>query len=145
MATVWPGRPRRTAGRPPTAHRPNPTTAGHYGSVWPVCHACRMAKTKPARTLLEVCIARGGYLRGARVAEFVIEWTIAADQLGHQPSVREFSHWWKDKSERTTWRRLDDFKTVFPEFDNPAPIAAQLLKQRATKRADLMAARLAIA
>jgi len=104
-----------------------------------------MRKTRPARTLLEVCIARGGYLRGARVAEFVIEWTIAADDLGHQPSANEFAHWWRDRSERTTWRRLAQFKQVFPEFENPAPIAEQLLAEGRRRRSDLMAGHVVLA
>lgn len=69
-----------------------------------------------------------------QVAEFVIEWTIAAQDLGHQPSVREFSFWWRDKSERTTWRRLDTFKQVFPEFENPAPLAEHFIRQREAKQ-----------
>jgi len=92
-----------------------------------------MRKPRPARTLLEVCVARGGYVRGARVAQFIVEWTIAASDLGYQPSVNEFAHWWKDVSERTTWNRLRDFHRLFPEYANPAPIA-ELLIEEALKR-----------
>lgn len=104
-----------------------------------------MTEPRATRSLLEVCIARGGLLRGALVAEFVIEWTIAAADLGHQPSVNEFAHWWRDRSERTTWRRLAAFKQVFPEFDNPAPIAEQLLAEHGRVELKITTAQVVVA
>lgn len=80
-----------------------------------------MAK-RPATTVLEVAIARGGYRRGLRVLTFIEQWTIAQVKLGHEPSVAEAADWWKE-SHATWFRRLDDFRHVFPEFDYPTPIA----------------------
>jgi hypothetical protein len=94
-----------------------------------------MPKRQPreARTLLEVCVARAGLRKGALIAEYIIEWTLCTADVGHEPSANEVAQWWK-ASERTAWRRLAAFKAAFPEFDNPAPLARQLIAEAAKRR-----------
>lgn len=88
-----------------------------------------MARRAP-RTLLEVCVARAGMAKGARIAEFVITWAIATDALGHEPTVEEVAEWWRERTPRTLYRRLHDFRAAFPEFGPdgfPTAFAAALL------------------
>ena len=95
------------------------------------------------RTLLEVCVgAAGGDLRsirkGGRVCEFILEWTIATRALGHDPSVSEFGRWWKqsEKQQRTAWRRLEEFRQLFPEEDTPRRFSALIIEAKASRGLD---------
>lgn len=65
--------------------------------------------------VIAVCIQRAGLLRGPMIAEFIAEWAICAEDLGHEPTTTEFAAWWKDSSERTAWRRISRFREAFPE------------------------------
>jgi hypothetical protein len=67
------------------------------------------------RDLLQVCIQRGGYRRGARVAEFVLEWEVAVRKHGGSIGIEDFSRWWKE-SNRTAYRRQSEFRELFPEL-----------------------------
>jgi hypothetical protein len=73
--------------------------------------------------VLEVAVAKGGIRKGTRVAAFIGQWTIAQQQLGHEPTTEEAAAWWKE-SERTWYRRLDEFREIFDLAETPAPIAA---------------------
>lgn len=77
-------------------------------------------------SLLALCIDRGGYLRGARVAEFIAEWEVAVRKHGRDIGVEEFARWWKD-SYRTAYRRLADFRAMFPEL-GPAGTPSALMR-----------------
>lgn len=81
---------------------------------------------RPPRTLLELCVARAGLIKGAKLAEFIASWAIATGGLGHEPGVREFAEWWRLRSPRTAFNRLRDFRAAFPEYDTPGPLAAPL-------------------
>ena len=67
------------------------------------------------KDLLQVCIQRGGYRKGAQVAEFILEWEIAVRKHVGPINISEFARWWKD-SERTAYRRLEDYRALFPEL-----------------------------
>ena len=89
-----------------------------------------MAKKEQA-TLLELCVARAGggwrdISRGSKVALFIGEWAIAASEQDEPLSVLGFIRYWKldDTAERRTWRRLGEFKELFPEYENPQPFVA---------------------
>jgi hypothetical protein len=71
------------------------------------------------RDLIQLCVERGGYRKGAPVAEFVMEWEIAVRKHAGSITIEEFGRWWKD-STRTAYRRLDAFRELFPEL---GPIA----------------------
>lgn len=71
--------------------------------------------------------------RGARIAEFVITWTVATDALGHEPTVEQVAEWWRERHTRTLYRRLHDFRAAFPEFGAdayPTVFAPALLADR---------------
>jgi hypothetical protein len=81
--------------------------------------------------LLALCIQRAGWRRGAQVAEFVMEWTICAEDVGHDPGIEEFADWWRDGSRRTAYRRMDAFRAAFPEATTPSDIARAQKRQKA--------------
>lgn len=80
-----------------------------------------MAK-REARTVMEVCVAKKGVLKGARVASFIVSWCIASQALGREITLEEYADWWKE-SERTAYRHQADFREVFPQWPNPQVIA----------------------
>jgi hypothetical protein len=71
--------------------------------------------------------------------KFAQEWAIAVAAVGHplgsltsqtnsegvNAAVQEFDRYWMS-SERTTWRRLNTFREVFPEYESPAEFAEVL-------------------
>jgi hypothetical protein len=102
-----------------------------------------------AKPLIEICVARARATststslsaalkatpKGMRVCEFIVLWTIAERELGHEPSFTEFSKWWRhtEKESRTAWNRLAEFKELFPEYDSPHALAKQLLRRSDAK------------
>jgi len=81
-------------------------------------------------SVLDLCVKRSGFLRGAQLGEFVALWTIAASALGRDISIEDVSAWWgKGLPNRTAYRRLSRFKEAFPEFDTPQPLADLILAQ----------------
>lgn len=76
-----------------------------------------------APTVIEVAVRKGGIRKGLRVTTFIAQWTIAQQQLGHEPTTEEAAAWWKEP-ERTWYDRLREFREIFDLADNPAPIAA---------------------
>jgi hypothetical protein len=89
-----------------------------------------MPRARPARTVLEFCVARAGLLNGARLAEFVCTWAIASRDLGHPIGPEELVTWWgKGVSRRTIYRRLSEFRRSFPELESPQPIADAIAAQ----------------
>jgi hypothetical protein len=77
-------------------------------------------KRRPARSLLEQCVARGGVLKGSRVAQYTIAWAIVWRDLDREPTVSEYAEWWKE-SERTAYKHQAEFREAFPEYATPAP------------------------
>lgn len=69
--------------------------------------------------LIGVCVDRGGYRRGARVAEFVMEWEVAVRKHAGPVGIEEFARWWRE-SRMTAYRRLAEFRELFPELGQEA-------------------------
>lgn len=88
-----------------------------------------------APSILEVLIARGGVMKGARVAAFVVMWAVTADDLGREPSTAEVIDWWGEKP-RTVWRYLAEFRELVPELGEhatPQPFVALVQEHAAVK------------
>ena len=107
-----------------------------------------MADRVPARTLLELCVARaGGNVRavpkGSRVATFVVEWALASRDRGGPISTATYAEAWS-LSERQAWRRRAAFKDLFPEFE-PQELADVVLDQLDRREAPTPLSRVAIA
>lgn len=90
---------------------------------------------RPPRTLLEVCVARGGVLKGGRVASFIACWAIASKSVGHEITLDEYRDWWAE-SERTAFRYQANFRAMFPGLSNPQPLADVLIAAYAEKMAE---------
>jgi hypothetical protein len=65
--------------------------------------------------VLALCVNRVGYREGRKVAQFIVEWEMAARSLGRNISADEFAAWWKD-GRATAFRRLARFREAFPEL-----------------------------
>lgn len=77
---------------------------------------------RPARTIMEVCLARGGMLKGSRVCAFIGQWAIASEALGKPITLEEYADWWRE-SRSTSYRHQARFREVFPGMDTPQPFA----------------------
>lgn len=107
-----------------------------------------MAERVPARTLLELCVARaGGNLRaipkGSSVAAFVVEWAIASRDRGGPISTATYAEAWS-MSERHAWRRRAAFHELFPDLD-PQELADVVLEQLDRREEPTPLVRVAIA
>lgn len=77
-----------------------------------------MKLRRPARTVLEVCVAKRGVHRGALAAANVAQWALTIDALGRIPTIVEYAEWWSC-SERTGWRHAERIEAVFGEDWRP--------------------------
>lgn len=84
-----------------------------------------MLKRRPARTVMEVAVAKRGPIKGARVVQFVVQWAIASQALGREITLEEYADWWKE-SERTAYRHQAAFREVFG-IPTPQPFADQAI------------------
>jgi hypothetical protein len=80
-----------------------------------------MPKKRQA-TIADVCIARGGLMKGARVQGFIAAWTIASQSMGKPISLDEYAEWWREPRS-TAFRHQARFREIFPELQTPQPIA----------------------
>jgi len=64
---------------------------------------------------------------------------MATRALEHEPSVREFGKWWKqsDKEQRTAWRRLEEFRELFPDEDTPRRLSAKIIEAKSGQKVEL--------
>ena len=74
--------------------------------------------------LLELCVRRAGAVngrdpagfrdlhQGRRVSQYVLQWAITAQDLGHFPTTVEYAEWWAI-SERQAWRRRAAIHDLF--------------------------------
>lgn len=77
--------------------------------------------------LIGSCVQRAGYVKGARIAEFVTAWVVAEALQGRPlDGPEEFAREWRG-NRRTAYRRLAEFRSAFPEF-GPAGVPSQLAK-----------------
>lgn len=65
--------------------------------------------------VLTLCVNRGGYRKGRRVAQFIFEWELAMRGCGHDLTTEEFANWWRIGA-ATPYRRLSEFRELFPEL-----------------------------
>lgn len=84
-----------------------------------------MPRREP-RTIMEVCIAQKGVVKGARVCSFIVQWCIASNALGREISIEEYADWWKEHV-RTAYREQARFREVFPHMSTPQAIANQAI------------------
>jgi hypothetical protein len=79
-------------------------------------------KTRAARTIYELCVARGGLIKGTRVQAFIAQWAIASQAVGHPLTLLEYQEWW-NLSHGAAYREQARFRELFPELRTPQPIA----------------------
>jgi hypothetical protein len=79
-------------------------------------------KKRPARTIMELCVARGGVWKGSKVTAFIAQWAIASQAMERPITLAEYGEWWKE-SRATIYRRQAEFRELFPGLDSPQPIA----------------------
>ena len=86
--------------------------------------------------------------KAARVAAFIITWAVGMREEDRtEYSITEYQRLWKE-GERQAYRLQADFRELWPEFETPNELAAQLLRQldeRAAKKdAGSLAMRLSV-
>ncbi len=96
-------------------------------------------KNTSRMAVLALCVDRGGYKTGRRVAQFIFEWELVVRSIERDVSAEEFAGWWK-VGNATAYRRLADFRGLFPELgergkptDLMRPLMAQLAAGEATE------------
>lgn len=80
-----------------------------------------MLKKRPARTWLEVAVARAGLRTGIRAMTWAYEWGVTREAVGHEPTVEEVAEYWK-LTRRTAFREQASFREAFPMLENPGRI-----------------------
>jgi hypothetical protein len=90
---------------------------------------------RPPRTLLELCVAKGGTLKGARVAAFISCWAIASNAKGGPITLDDYAEWWCE-NERTAFRHQANFRALFPHLETPQLIVDELLRHAADRLAE---------
>jgi hypothetical protein len=81
--------------------------------------------------------------KASRVAGFIITWAVAMREEGRpEYSITEYQEFWNE-SERQAYRLQADFRTLWPEFETPNELAAQVVRQLDGKAAAKDAASLA--
>jgi hypothetical protein len=97
----------------------------------------RRRKIDPANTsLIELCVARGGWRKGTKVCSFIMAWAWASRSLGRPITVEEYAEWWREDW-RTAYRHQALFRELFGEERDPQE-AADIVNRA---RADAVAAR----
>jgi hypothetical protein len=81
-----------------------------------------VAKRRREPRIIDVCIARGGIRKGARVQVFITQWTLASQSMGKPITLDEYSEWWKE-SRSTAFRHQAEFREIFPALETPQAIA----------------------
>jgi hypothetical protein len=89
---------------------------------------CVVAR-RSAPTVFEYCVGQLGVMRGARLAGFIVCWSITSAQQGRAITVEEYAEDWNE-NERTAYRRLAEFRQLFPAWDTPQVIADTVHEQK---------------
>lgn len=80
--------------------------------------------------------------KASRVATFIVCWTIAMqDEEREDYSITEYQRYWNE-NERQAYRVQNEFRDLWPEFDNPNELAQQIVKHLDARTARRDAARL---
>jgi hypothetical protein len=70
---------------------------------------------------------RVGTLGAGKVCAFMVAWQVVRDQLGREPTVREYAEWWR-MTERGAYGELRKFRQAFgEEHRTPSAILDQVL------------------
>jgi hypothetical protein len=81
---------------------------------------------RPARTVAEVCVARGGVMNGTRCLVFIAQWSIASQALDGPITLEEYRDWWRI-SHGTAYREQARFRQVFPGIPTPQAMADEAI------------------
>ena len=96
-----------------------------------------MLKKRPARTWLEVAVARAGLRTGIRAMTWAYEWGVTREAVEHEPTVEEVAEYWK-LTRRTAFREQASFREAFPMLENPGRIyETEEARAALNKHADL--------
>ena len=80
--------------------------------------------------LIAFMATRAGVRRAFKVGALLVEWGMCVDKLGREPSAEDFQAWAKES--RATWyRRMSDFRRVWPEDSTPHRVWLWLQEQQA--------------
>jgi hypothetical protein len=67
--------------------------------------------------------------KASRVAGFVISWAIAMREDDRpEYSITEYQRFWNE-GERQAYRLQSDFRDLWPEFETPNELAAEVVRQ----------------
>jgi hypothetical protein len=67
--------------------------------------------------------------KASRVASFIVLWAVGMMEEGKERySITEYQRYWNE-SERHAYRVQNEFRELWPEFDTPNELAAQIVKQ----------------
>jgi hypothetical protein len=73
-------------------------------------------------------------LRKARkVAQFIAEWELVVRDQGGAITVEEFGKWWRE-SPATVYRRLSQFRELYPDAQHPHDLMGPLLRDLRIER-----------
>lgn len=89
---------------------------------------------RPAKTLMEVAIARQGIRKGASVVGFIVSWAIACEAVEHPLTLDEYAEWWKE-SPATAYRQQARFRETFPGHATPQVIVDAMLTHAEARQA----------
>ena len=65
--------------------------------------------------------------KASRVAAFIIQWAIAMRDEGVRSfTITEYQRYWNE-GERQSYRRQADFRELWPEYETPDELAAQVV------------------
>ncbi len=70
------------------------------------------------RTLLEIATRRVGLYKATKALAVMVQWQVAREDLGHEPTTQEYRDWWK-VSTATAYRDLARFREAFPSEQTP--------------------------
>jgi len=67
--------------------------------------------------------------KASRVATFIVLWAVGMMEEGKESySITEYQRYWNE-NERQAYRVQNEFRELWPEFDTPNELAAQVVKQ----------------
>jgi hypothetical protein len=82
--------------------------------------------------------------KASRVAAFIALWAMALDDLAQDGIGVEAYAEWASESRRTVYRRLSDFRELWPEYDTPNELA-RLVAAEARRRGEKVSANVQVA
>ena len=67
--------------------------------------------------------------KASRVATFIVLWAIGMQEEGRDSySITEYQRYWNE-NERQAYRVQNEFRELWPEFETPNELAAQIVKR----------------